>query len=79
MTTITLALDDSLAHKLHHVALQQLLSDEEVLRRALKQYLQTSPKPRRKFSELYGVWQGVNFSDEEIRASEYRLDANVLS
>jgi len=79
MTTITFNLDDELAYKLHQVALQQLLSDEEVLQRALKRYFQSSPSlaPRRKFSELYGVWKGVDFSYEEIKAHEYRLDANL--
>lgn len=78
MTTITFNLDEELAYKLRQVALQQLLSDEEVLQRALKEYLQVAPPaPRRNFSDLYGVWKGVDFSYEEIKANEYRLDANL--
>ena len=79
MTTISLALDDALAGKLHEIATQQKLSDEELLRQVIKQYLQISTKPSMQFADLLGVWRDAKFSDEDINTSLWHLDLNSLS
>ena len=78
MTTISVALDDALAGKLHEVATQQKLSDEELLRQVLKQYLQTSAKSSLRFSDLLGAWKNVELSDDDINASFWHLDTTSL-
>ncbi len=59
------------------MAIESLQAKVNELRSRVQEEAKVEGRPT-KFTDLEGIWEGANFSYEEIKAAEYRVPEDLL-